>query len=106
MLEKKFKHSSGNALSGVIGFDDTKTHTRVSQNIDPILKEVKEDRDAGFNRKANYRKFASIPDVVAIEILNKYGINIHDPAVVKDKWEMKKFKNIIIKEYPYLIVST
>ncbi len=107
MLEKKFKHDAmGGALSGIIGFEDTKVHKSVAQDIKPILDEVKEDRAAGFNRKANYRKFASIPDVVAIEIATKYGINIHNDETIKDKSEMKKFKNIIIREYPYLLVST
>ena len=107
MLEKKFKHNAmGGTLSGIIGFEDTKVHRSVAQDIKPILDEVKEDRAAGFNRKANYRKFASIPDVVAIEIATKYGINIHNDETIKDKSEMKKFKNIIIREYPYLLVST
>jgi len=107
MLEKKFKHDAADgALSGIIGFEDTKTHRRVSQDIKPILDEVKEERAAGFNRKANYRKFASIPDVVAIEIATKYGINIHNDETIRDQSEMKKFRNIIIREYPYLLVST
>ena len=107
MLEKKFKHSAGhNALNGMIGFEDTKTHTRVAQDITPFLDEVKRDRDAGFNRKASYRKFASIPDVVAIEIATNHGINIHDQNTARDQSLMKKFKKIIMQDYPYLLVST
>jgi len=107
MLEKKFKHSAvDSALDGMISFEDTKTYTKIAQDITPFLDEVKRDRDAGFNKKASYRKFASIPDVVAIEIANNYGINIHDQHTAKDQSLMKKFKKIIMQDYPYLLVSS
>jgi len=103
----RFKHSTDlGDVEGKIEFEDGMRGWSVTQNIDPFLKDAKEQRDIGFNKKTHYRKFASIPDVVAIEVMTNHGINIHDPEVIRDKWEMKKFKNIIIKEYPYLVVST
>jgi len=103
----KFKHSTDlGDVKGNIEFEDGMRGWSVTQDITPYLKDAKEQRDIGFDKKIHYRKFASIPDVVAIEVMNKYGINIHDPEVAGDKWEMKKFKDIIIKEYPYLVVST
>jgi hypothetical protein len=93
-------------LEGTIEFEDGLRGYSVAQNIKPFLQEAADEKAMGFNKKTHYRKFASIPDVVAIEILDNHGINIHDPEVTRDKWEMKKFKDIVIREYPYLIVST
>lgn len=55
--------------------------------------------------KRQYRSFAIIPDIVSIDILTKYHINIHDPDTMKDAAMMKRFKNIIISEYPSLLTS-
>jgi len=53
----------------------------------------------------NFRSFAIIPDIVAIDILTKYGINIHDPTFMHDEPAKKKFKHIIMTEYPNLLTS-
>jgi len=106
-MEKEFQHSAAdNALDGRLRFDGKKRKWQVKQDIKPFVEEAKQERDIGFNKKANYRKFATIPDVVAIEIATKYGVNIHDENTQRDKNEMSKFKKIIIQNYPYLLVST
>jgi len=103
----KFKHDVGDGeLEGLIEFEDGLRGASVAQDIKPFLQEAKEEREIGFNRKTHYRKFASIPDVVSIEIMEKWGINIHNPETIKDKSEMNKFKTIIKQHYPYLLVSS
>ena len=52
-----------------------------------------------------YRSFAIIPDIVAIDVLTKYGIDIHAPEFMHDAEAVKKFKRIIVSEYPALLTS-
>ena len=105
----KFKHTEWTGgLEGQIEYNPTggRQGWQVKQDIQPFIEDAKRHREQGFSRKSHYRKFASIPDVVAIEIATKYGVNIHDPATSSDKDLMKKFKKIIIEDYPYLLVSS
>ena len=75
----------------------------VQQDEKPFLEQAKRDRDTGQKDNVGYKKFATIPDIVAIDILNKYGIDIHDPNTMKDRDKMIKFRNIIKTEYKYLL---
>lgn len=104
----KFKHTAEGGLEGQIEFNPMggRQGWQVKQDIRPFIQEAKDDREIGFNKKSHYRKFATIPDVVAIEIANKYGVNIHDPSTKNDQHKMQKFKKIIIQDYPYLLVSS
>jgi len=105
----KFKHTEWTGgLEGQIEYNPMggRQGWQVKQDIQPFIDDAKNHREQGFNKKSHYRKFASIPDVVAIEIATKYGVNIHDPATASDKDLMKKFKKIIIEDYPYLLVSS
>ena len=52
-----------------------------------------------------YRSFAIIPDIVSIEILVKYGIDIHAPEFMHQKDLVRKVKNIIQTDYPLLLTS-
>jgi hypothetical protein len=83
---------------------------RVTQDIAPFLKQVQREREDLANnvaaRKNHYRKFATIPDVVSIEILENHGLDIHHPEFMKTPEEVQKLKRIVMSEYPYLIVST
>ena len=83
---------------------------RVTQDLNPFLKQVKRERDS-FNdnplaKKSHYRKFATIPDVIAIEIMENHGLDIHHPEFMKTPEEVQKLKRVIMAEYPDLIVST
>ena len=53
-----------------------------------------------------YRKMATIPDIVAIDINEKYGIDLHDPAFMQDIDKKAKFKKILQTEYPHLMYNS
>lgn len=57
-------------------------------------------------RPDGYRKFATIPDAVAIKIYEVHGLNLHDPSFAHDPNNMKKLKTIMMSEYRDLIVNT
>ena len=94
-LQGTFEYEAGSATGESVW--------TLQQDEKPFIEQAKRDRDAGQNSKAGYKKFATIPDIVAIDILNKYGIDIHDPNTMQDKTKMNRFKQIIKSEYSYLL---
>lgn len=102
--------SAGNSMSGKIDYDRhgsvDNTTWQIEQDHKPFVDMIKEEKAAGTKDNVmGARKFATIPDIVAIEVLMKHGIDIHDPAIMKDRAEMTKFKRIIMQEYPHLVVN-
>ena len=96
-------HTSGNLEADVIVKDNGTTEFETRQEIQPFLDQAKFDREHAKMQRGHVKKFATIPDVVAIEIDQKYGINIHDPNTMADRNKMQKFKRIIMTEYKYLM---
>lgn len=80
---------------------------QLSQNVEAYREYAKEQRllDEGTKSTRNYRSFAIIPDIVAIDILTKYGIDVHAPDFMQHPGLVRKFKQIIISEYPALLTS-
>lgn len=56
-------------------------------------------------RSTNYRPFCIIPDIVAIDLKMKYGIDIHGPEFLKNPAIKLKFANIMRTEFPELLTS-
>ena len=94
-----------NSLVGQINYDDEGSNWSVYQDEKPFLEEAKRDRENSKHRKRDvgYKKFATIPDIVSMEILEKYGLNIHDGSFLHDPDKKKKFIQIIKTEYPHLM---
>ena len=90
--------------SGTVGGESLWT---VSQDVTPFLEQAKLDRELSQGRSApnGMKKFATIPDIVAIDINNKWGLDIHDPAFMHDSDSLAKLMTIIRQEYPYLLSS-
>jgi len=91
------------------GFDLQSAEWEVKQDIQQYKDQVKLERDKEqyFGRVSKgYRKMATIPDIVALEILQNHKINLHDPLFMNDKDNMKKLKTILMMEYPDLLVNT
>jgi len=91
------------------GFDLQSAEWEVKQDIQQYKDQAKRDRDREqyFGRvNKGYRKMATIPDIVALEILQNHKINLHDPLFMNDKDNMKKLKTILMMEYPDLLVNT
>ena len=97
--------SINNSLQGAIDYTDTESRWQIKQDEKPYLEEVQREKD---NQKKNshMRKFATIPDLVAIEILDKYGLDIHSPTFMDDVDGLRKLKQIILRDYKYLVVNS
>lgn len=79
---------------------------RINQDADPYRDYAHRSRqihsDTGGTR---YRSFAIIPDIVALDILAKHGINVHASDFMSDINEVNKLKQIIRSEFPDLLTS-
>ena len=75
----------------------------ITQDEKPFIEQAKIDREQQSKRDVGYKKFATIPDIVAVEVMIKHGIDIHDPETMRDRALMNKFRQIIKSEYPYLL---
>jgi len=94
-----------------ISYGDRPEDTTYSiyQDVDKIIEEVKLDKQlltSGGKKQMGWRKAFTIPDLVAIEILEKYSLDVHAQDFFKDKDKMKRLKYIVKTEYPYLLIST
>jgi len=49
---------------------------------------------------------ATIPDIVAIKILQDHKLDLHDPHFMSDSNNLKKLKSILITEYRDLVINT
>ena len=105
--------SAHSSLQGGINYDrhgsvDSSTW-QIQQDERPFLEEVKRDREIdamGGYRKTGMRKMATIPDIVAIEMLMKHHIDLHDPAFLQDTNNMKRLRTVLKQEYPHLLIAT
>jgi len=95
MMDKNMKYSR----------DDQKIH--VAQDVSSYLDYAKQSRDLQARRgdASHYRSFAIIPDIVAVEILSKHGLNLHDSEFMTNKEDVARLKRIIKSEYPSLLTS-
>jgi hypothetical protein len=109
--EKEFKfHSATVNEKGIkAGFDLDTEQWEAKQDISQYKEQAKLDREKQEHygiRKDGYRKLATIPDIVAIDILQKYNLDLHDPAFMQDPNNLKKLKTILMTEYRDLVVNT
>ena len=101
----KWKVNPG-ALKGSIEYDHHESRWQIEQDETPFIDMNKDERETQSNMHTHMRKFATIPDLVAIEILTKYGLDIHDPTFMHDKDRLARLKQIVLQDYKYLVVSS
>ena len=100
------KSKTGGTLQGGIEYTGDRageSHFQIYQDEKPFIEQAKIDRETMTRKDIGYRKFATIPDIVAIEVKQKWNIDIHDPIQAGDKPTMDKFKKIIKENYAYLL---
>ena len=76
---------------------------QVYQDERPFLEQAKMERETQTTRDIGYKKFCTIPDIVAVDLMYKYGIDIHAQDFMHDGHKVKKVMQIIKSEYPYLL---
>ena len=100
-----FQSQDYNVHSFTVKTDET--DFKLEQNVAAYREYAHEQRlhDEQASSTRKYRSFAIIPDIVAIDILTKYGIDIHAPDFMQHPELVRKFKQIIMSDYPLLMTS-
>lgn len=93
-------------LSTVIDYDDGGSRMMVEQDEKPFVDMVKEERETHSQNHTHMKKFCTIPDIVAIEIFEKWGMDVHSPTFMHDPDALKKLKTIMLTDYRHLVVGT
>lgn len=109
-MSKDFKSHSATAENSIkAGFDLDTGEGYFAQDVSDFKKHAKLEREResmAARRPDGYRKFATIPDSIALKILMDHGLDLHDPMFMHDKDKVAKFKKIFMEEYRDLIVNT
>jgi hypothetical protein len=86
---------------------DGKEDFRLEQDVSAYKDYAAQQRelDSFSNSSRTYRSFAIIPDIVAIDILTKYGLDIHSAEFMSNPADLRKLKQIIETDYPLLKTS-
>ena len=100
-----FKSQDNNASSFVVNTNEA--DFRLEQNIEAYKDYAEHSRqqDEISHNGRSYRSFAIIPDIVAIDILTKYGLDIHADDFMSDPAKLRKLKQIIMTDFPLLQTS-
>jgi len=102
-----FKSQDSNPYSFTVKLRDDSKNFLLEQDISAYKKYAEDSRklDELAPSKRQYRSLFIIPDIVAVDILTKYGIDIHAPEFMSDQAQVKRVKNIVMSEYPQLLTS-
>ena len=92
-----------NSMAGAIQYDDSGSQWEIKQNVDSFLEQAKMDRETLSSKDTGFKKFATIPDIIAIQIKQNHDIDIHAQDTMGDKDKMAKFMLIVKQEYPHLL---
>ncbi len=90
-------------------FDLQTGEWEAKQNIDQYKEHAKYERDRQdyFGKtKGGYRKLATIPDIVAIDILQNHKLDLHDTNFMNNPANLTKLKKILMTEYRDLVINT
>ena len=109
--DSEFKfHSATVKEKGInAGYDLDTDQWEAKQDITDYKEHAKlerEKQDYYGIRKDGYRKLATIPDIVALDILQKHNLDLHDPMFMRDPQNVQKLKRILMSEYRDLVVNT
>jgi len=102
-----FKSQDDNPDSFLVKLDKHSENFRVEQDVSAYIDYAQKSRDniAAQTKSTSYKPVCLIPDITAIDILTKYGIDVHSPEFMHDKAQIKKVLQIIRTEHPKLLMS-
>jgi hypothetical protein len=100
-----FRSQDDNPHSFVVKTDES--DFRLEQDIRAYKDYAEQQRtlDGEVSSNRQYRSSFILPDIVAVEILTKYGLSVHAPEFMEDPNNYRRLKGIILSEYPHLMTS-
>lgn len=102
-----FQSQDDNPHSFKVKLDKHSENFRLEQDVQAYrdyAKMVRENMQAQL-RAQTYKPVCIIPDIVAIDILTKYGLDIHAPEFMHDTQAKNKLMSILRVDYPDLLLS-
>jgi len=90
-------------LDSVAEYNEDNKRWAFTQDEKPFLEAAKLDRELGQKRDIGYKKACTIPTIVQLEILEKYGVDMMSDEFMQDPSNMKWLLNVIKTEYPLLM---
>jgi hypothetical protein len=97
-LKSEFNYQTGDR--------DGEAVWRFEQDERPFLEQAAREREMGYlDNNSKMKKFATIPEIVAIDIKLKHGIDIHEPDFLHDDEKKAKFFSIIQNDYSHLVIN-
>jgi len=100
-----FLSQENNAKSFVVKTDEK--NFQLEQDVNAYKEYAAQQRelDSFAANGRTYRSFAIIPDIVAIDMLTKHGLDVHSPEFMQDPANLRKLKQVIESDYPLLKTS-
>jgi len=100
-----FLSQEGNKNSFLVKTDEK--DFKLEQDVGAYKEYAAQQRELdSFSRDGRtYRSFAIIPDIVAIDILTKHGLDVHAADFMSDPAQLRKLRQIIDSDYPLLKTS-
>ena len=103
-------HSATVADKGIqAGYDLDTDQWEAKQDVTQFKEHAKLEREKQEyygHRKDGYRKLATIPDIIALEILQNHKLDLHDPMFMREPQNVQRLKKILMTEYRDLVVNT
>ena len=107
-MAKLFNLGNSNGLKAHYDFEVQDNF--FEQDVTAHLEDAKYQRDIenyfGKQKKSGLRKFATIPDGVALKILADHKLDVHDPMFNDNPINMRKLKQIMLSEYRDLVINS
>jgi len=100
-----FRSQDNNPHSFVVKTDERGFQLEQSASAYKEYAELQRALDGEVPSNRQYRSSFILPDIVAIDILIKYGLNVHAPEFMEDPNNYRRLKKIILSEYPHLMTS-
>jgi hypothetical protein len=86
---------------------ENKDDFRLEQDVSAYKEYAAQQRllDTQAHSARQYRSYAILPDIVCIDILTKYGLDVHAPDFMDNPANLRKLKQIIDSDYALLKTS-
>jgi hypothetical protein len=83
------------------------TDFKLEQDVSAYKQYAEQQRylDTAAPTTRQYRSFAILPDIVCIDILTKYGLDVHSQEFMSDPVNLRRLKQIVDSDYPLLKTS-
>lgn len=100
-----FLSQEGNKNSFLVKTDEKDFKLEQDVGAYKAYAEKQRELDSFASNGRTYRSYAIIPDIVAIDMLTKYGMDIHAPDFMDNPANLRKLKQVIETDYPLLKTS-